>query len=241
MASYLLTAQAYQSRCSCERNFEESRNIVDRSDSAIHISNEIEIIGADSKDDMTDAPDPIATFPSLDETQFHAIDMSALFEAPRLSHPPRILMLYGSLRERSYSRLATEEAARILRRLGAEVRIFDPAGLPLAGLGSRRPSQGQGTARALDVVGRPGLVLAGAPRLDDRHHQGADRLAAAVAGRRATDPGAHAGGDAGLRRLAELQRRQPAPRAWPLDAHVHHPQPVLGRQGVQRVRRRTGA
>jgi len=80
---------------------------------------------------MTDAPDPIATFPSLDETQFHAIDMSALFEAPRSSHPPRILMLYGSLRERSYSRLATEEAARILRRLGAEVRIFNPAGLPL--------------------------------------------------------------------------------------------------------------
>ncbi|TIP84688.1 MAG: arsenical resistance protein ArsH, partial [Mesorhizobium sp.] len=40
-------------------------------------------------------------------------------------------MLYGSLRERSYSRLATEEAARILRRLGAEVRIYNPSGLPL--------------------------------------------------------------------------------------------------------------
>jgi len=40
-------------------------------------------------------------------------------------------MLYGSLRERSYSRLATEEAARILRRFGAEVRIFNPKGLPL--------------------------------------------------------------------------------------------------------------
>lgn len=40
-------------------------------------------------------------------------------------------MLYGSLRERSYSRLATEEAACILRRLGAEVRIFNPSGLPL--------------------------------------------------------------------------------------------------------------
>ena len=49
----------------------------------------------------------------------------------RASHPPRILLLYGSLRERSYSRLATEEAARILERLGAETRTFDPAGLPL--------------------------------------------------------------------------------------------------------------
>ena len=49
-----------------------------------------------------------------------------------MTHSPRILMLYGSLRERSYSRLLTEEAARILRRYGAEVRIYDPRGLPLA-------------------------------------------------------------------------------------------------------------
>lgn len=47
------------------------------------------------------------------------------------THPPRILLLYGSLRARSYSRLLTEEAARILTRLGAETRIFDPSGLPL--------------------------------------------------------------------------------------------------------------
>lgn len=50
---------------------------------------------------------------------------------PENQQPPRILMLYGSLRERSYSRFATEEAARILRYLGAEVRIFDPCDLPL--------------------------------------------------------------------------------------------------------------
>lgn len=48
-----------------------------------------------------------------------------------LAPPPRILLLYGSLRERSYSRLAVEEAARLLLRMGAEVRIFDPATLPL--------------------------------------------------------------------------------------------------------------
>jgi len=45
--------------------------------------------------------------------------------------PPRILLLYGSLRERSYSRLAVEEAARLLRYFGCETRIFDPADLPL--------------------------------------------------------------------------------------------------------------
>ena len=45
--------------------------------------------------------------------------------------PPRILLLYGSLRQRSFSRLAVEEAARLLQFFGAETRIFDPADLPL--------------------------------------------------------------------------------------------------------------
>lgn len=45
--------------------------------------------------------------------------------------PPRILLLYGSLRERSYSRLAVEEAARLLQWFGCETRIFDPSDLPL--------------------------------------------------------------------------------------------------------------
>lgn len=45
--------------------------------------------------------------------------------------PPKILMLYGSLRERSYSRLASEEAGRILEGLGCEVKFFNPEGLPV--------------------------------------------------------------------------------------------------------------
>ena len=48
-------------------------------------------------------------------------------------HPPRILFLYGSLRERSYSRLVAEEAARIISDMGAEVKFFHPHELPLRG------------------------------------------------------------------------------------------------------------
>jgi len=45
-------------------------------------------------------------------------------------HKPRILLLYGSLRERSYSRLVIEESARLLQYYGCEAKIFDPTGLP---------------------------------------------------------------------------------------------------------------
>jgi len=69
--------------------------------------------------------------PQLDEAAFAAIDYDKLLAAPVASHKPRILILYGSLRERSFSRLTAEEGARVLRRLGAEVRFFHPAGLPL--------------------------------------------------------------------------------------------------------------
>jgi arsenic resistance protein ArsH len=59
------------------------------------------------------------------------LDLELLPLTSELPHKPRILLLYGSTRERSFSRLLTEEAARILRLLGAETVIFDPSGLPL--------------------------------------------------------------------------------------------------------------
>lgn len=73
-------------------------------------------------------------FSHLPNIQHELIDMpdvQKVFAASALSHPPRILLLYGSLRERSFSRLVVQESARILQALGAETRIFNPAGLPL--------------------------------------------------------------------------------------------------------------
>lgn len=72
-------------------------------------------------------PDP-DTFPALDPA--FVLDHPAVGLGD-VQSPPRILLLYGSLRERSYSRLAVEEAARLLRLFGAETRIFDPSDLPL--------------------------------------------------------------------------------------------------------------
>ena len=65
-----------------------------------------------------------------------ALDRRYALERPALGlgagdPPPRILLLYGSLRERSYSRLCIEEAARLLQLFGCETRIFDPSTLPL--------------------------------------------------------------------------------------------------------------
>ena len=70
------------------------------------------------------------TLPNLDETCFKIPQQQLLAHQQVSAHPPRILMLYGSLRERSYSKLVTLEAARLLELMGAEVKMFDPLDLP---------------------------------------------------------------------------------------------------------------
>ena len=68
---------------------------------------------------------------SLDQEQFHQVKIEQLAGADKPSHPPRILLLYGSLRERSFSRFVAEESKRLLEALGCEAKIFDPRDLPL--------------------------------------------------------------------------------------------------------------
>jgi arsenic resistance protein ArsH len=68
--------------------------------------------------------------PNISQEFFHkpqGLDFNAV---ARMSHRPRFLLLYGSVRDRSYSRMVTMEAARLLETMGGDVKIYDPRGLP---------------------------------------------------------------------------------------------------------------
>jgi len=62
----------------------------------------------------------IPGLPNINAEQLDMPDMDKLAQVGDMTHPPRILLLYGSLRERSFSRFLTYEAARILEHFGAE-------------------------------------------------------------------------------------------------------------------------
>jgi len=69
--------------------------------------------------------------PNIDPALFAPPDTGKIHAPVRAAHAPRILLLYGSLRVRSYSRLAAEEAARLVQALGGQARLYNPSGLPL--------------------------------------------------------------------------------------------------------------
>ncbi len=81
---------------------------------------------------MNTTPNDDSTMPALRRDMLSPVDHQRLEPSARATHKPRILLLYGSLRERSFSRLLVEEAARILNLLGAETKIFNPRDLPMA-------------------------------------------------------------------------------------------------------------
>lgn len=69
--------------------------------------------------------------PNIDFTLLNKPKLNEILPTTPSQHKPRILLLYGSLRARSFSRLAAEETQRLLEFFGAETRIFNPSGLPL--------------------------------------------------------------------------------------------------------------
>lgn len=154
---------------------------------------------------------------------------------PAVTHKPRILLLYGSNRARSYSRLLSEEAARLLEQFGAETRIFNPSGLPLPDDAPEDHPKVQELRKL--VLWSEGMVWCS----PERHGamtggvQVADRLDSPEHGRGTPDPGQDPGADAGQRRLAVFQCVEPDARVGALDAYVHHSQPVFGGQGFSRI------
>jgi len=68
--------------------------------------------------------------PNIDTEVIKPIDKNKLFDVNKSTHAPKILLMYGSLRERSFSRLTIEESARLLEYFGAETKIFNPRDLP---------------------------------------------------------------------------------------------------------------
>ncbi|MEM7635649.1 MAG: arsenical resistance protein ArsH [Pseudomonadota bacterium] len=77
------------------------------------------------------APKEFADLPNIDPAHIRQVDAQLLGGPEASEHAPRILVLYGSLRERSFSRLTALEVERLLRWHGCEPRVFDPRGLPL--------------------------------------------------------------------------------------------------------------
>ena len=72
-----------------------------------------------------------APLPNVDADLIEVPSTTRFASIGSSTHPPRFLLLYGSLRTRSYSKLLALEAARLLEAMGGETRVFDPAGLPL--------------------------------------------------------------------------------------------------------------
>ena len=72
----------------------------------------------------------LSDLPQVSPEHFQVPEPARL-QASASTHPPRILLLYGSLRERSFSRLLVEESSRLLQAMGADVKVFNPSGLPL--------------------------------------------------------------------------------------------------------------
>ena len=180
----------------------------------------------------------LADLPNLDARSVDMPTQEKLLPMAHSSHKPRILLLYGSLRERSYSRLLTAgggAAPPTLRRRDAHLRSARPAA---AGQRPRRPPQGAGAARARRYWSE-GQVWCSPERhgtITGVMKTQIDWIPLAIGAVRPTQG----------RTLAVMQVSggsqsfnavNAAARARPLDAHGHHPEPVVGRQGLSGVRR----
>ncbi|MEO5773458.1 MAG: arsenical resistance protein ArsH [Sphingomicrobium sp.] len=92
----------------------------------------------------------MTNLPNVDPVYLDVPSASSLGIMPGLINKPRILLLYGSLGERSYRKLLVLEAERLLQAFGCETRVYDPAGLPLPdAVGADHPKVAELRAQSL--------------------------------------------------------------------------------------------
>ena len=94
------------------------------------------------------------SMPQPDENCFKLPQQNLLTPKLASTHPPRILILYGSLRERSYSKLLTLEAAKLLEAMGADVKVFDPLTCAFEGAGQRGSNDSYARSNSNRFVGQ---------------------------------------------------------------------------------------
>ncbi|WP_432803966.1 NAD(P)H-dependent oxidoreductase [Chitinibacter mangrovi] len=174
--------------------------------------------------------------PQVAAEHFKVPELTKLHPAQQSSHPPRILMLYGSVRERSFSRLLTEEAARLLRAMGAEVKIFNPSGLPL-------PDDAPDNHPKVQELRELALWCEGMVWTSPERHGAMTGIMKAQidwiplsAGAVRPTQGKNARRDAGFRRFAVFQCSEPNARARALDAHDYDPESIIRGKSLSRVR-----
>jgi arsenic resistance protein ArsH len=155
--------------------------------------------------------------------------------AATATHKPRILLLYGSLRARSYSRFLTMEAARLLEHFGAECRIYDPHCLPLPDdVADTHPKVQELRELAAWSEGQVWCSPERHGAMSGVMKSQIDWIPLSLGAIRPTQ-GKTLAVMQSERRLAVLQRREPDARPRPLDADDHYSQPIVGGQGLQRI------
>jgi arsenical resistance protein ArsH len=175
------------------------------------------------------------TFPALKGEHLHEINLDALRPASS-THKPRILILYGSLREVSYSRLLAFEAGLLLERFGCEVRIFDPKGLPL-------PDEAPVSHPKVQELRELSLWSEGQLWVSPERHGAMTGimksqidwipLSCRIG---PPDTGQDARRDGGFRGQPVIQCREPDAHSRTMDADDHHSQPVIGGQSLSGIR-----
>lgn len=164
----------------------------------------------------------------------------------------KVLVLYGSLRKRSYSRLVAYEACRILFRLGCDVRVFDPEGLPVKNDTDHEhpkvqelrelsvwsdghiwvsPEQHGNLVSHCSLHALTCLVITDDVHTD-RSIQKPNRLDPPEHRKRTPNPRPHPRHRSSMRRLPVVQCSQFPPYPRPMDADVHHSQSILDPQGI---------